>query len=208
MKGITLDDAAYARLKAWKRGQKESFSHVVKRIVPEPWTLGDFLNFIEANDTVHLPANEVMDASANSRTTIKSDPWNLIADTSFLVGLWRGQAWAQSFARANSSRALGLPWIVQGEFWRGALRAGHDPEKARNFLSIGVSLNDAEPIVPSYAWICATLQDSPEYRAISQNDPWIAAVAMTFALPLVTKNLRHFGHIKGLKVEPLQAHHS
>jgi len=76
MKTITLDEAAYTRLKVWKRGPKESFSHVVKRIVPEPGTLGAFLNFIEANDTAHLPGNEVMDASANSRPAKKADPWN------------------------------------------------------------------------------------------------------------------------------------
>jgi len=127
----------------------------------------------------------------------------LIADTSFLVGLWRGQAWAQSFARANASRSLGLPWIVQGEFWHGAIRAGHDPGKVRDFLLIGVSLNDAEPVVPAYARICAALQASPGYRTIGQNDLWIAAVAVTFALPLVTKNLRHFDHIEGLRVEAL-----
>ena len=76
MKTITLDDEAYARLKVWKRSQKESFSHVVKRIVPEPGTLGAFLNFIEANDTAHLPGNEVMDASVNDRPGKKSDPWS------------------------------------------------------------------------------------------------------------------------------------
>lgn len=76
MKTITLDDAAYARLKVWKRGPKESFSHVVKRIVPEPGTLGAFLNFIEANGTAHLPGNEVLDASVNTRSTKKSNPWN------------------------------------------------------------------------------------------------------------------------------------
>ncbi len=76
MKTITLDDVAYARLKVWKRSQKESFSHVVKRIVPEPGTLGAFLNFIEANDTAHLPGNEMMDASVNDRPGEKSDPWS------------------------------------------------------------------------------------------------------------------------------------
>lgn len=128
----------------------------------------------------------------------------LIADTSFLVGLWRGQPAAQSFAKANTSRSLGLPWIVQGEFWHGAMRAGHDPEKVRNFLSIGVPLNDVEPVIPVYARICAALQNSEVYRDIGQNDLWIAAVAIAFAKPLVTKNLRHFGQIEGLRVEALQ----
>lgn len=76
MKTITLDDEAYARLKVWKRDSKESFSHVVKRIIPEPGTLGAFLTFIEANDTAHLPGNEVMDAAVNTRSAKKADPWN------------------------------------------------------------------------------------------------------------------------------------
>lgn len=129
---------------------------------------------------------------------------DLIADTSFLVGLWRGQSWAQSFAEANASRSLGLPWVVQGEFWHGAVRAGHDPEKVRNFLLIGIPLNDVIPVVPVYARVCASLQDSRIYRSIGQNDLWIAAVAIAFAKPLVTKNIRHFGQIEGLRVEALQ----
>lgn len=65
-------------------------------------------------------------------------------------------------------------------------------------------MNDTEPVVPCYARICAALQDSPAYRSIGQNDLWIAAVAVAFALPLVTKNLRHFSHIEGLRIEALQ----
>ena len=38
MKTVTLDEIAYARLKAWKRGGRESFSSVIKRLVPEPGT--------------------------------------------------------------------------------------------------------------------------------------------------------------------------
>ena len=93
---------------------------------------------------------------------------------------------------------------MQGEFWHGAIRAGHDPERVRNFLSIGILLNDAEPVIPFYARICASLQDSPGYRSIGQNDLWIAAVAIAFAVPVVTKNLRHFDQIEGLRVEALQ----
>ncbi len=128
---------------------------------------------------------------------------DLIADTSFLVGLWRGHPWAQSFARRNSSKSLGLPWIVLGEFWHGALCAGHDQEKVRDFLAIGVPISDVDPVIPVYARVCAALKDSPVYRNIGQNDLWIAAVAIAHARPLVTGNLRHFGGIEGLRVEPL-----
>jgi predicted CopG family antitoxin len=40
MKTITLSDAAYERLKAWKSGG-ESFSQVVLRVVPKRGTFGD-----------------------------------------------------------------------------------------------------------------------------------------------------------------------
>lgn len=45
-----------------------------------------------------------------------------IADTSFLIGLWRNQPWAASYAGRNSAKSLGIPWIVVGEFKHGAVR--------------------------------------------------------------------------------------
>jgi predicted CopG family antitoxin len=40
MKTITLSEAAYERLKAWKTGE-DSFSQVVLRMVPKRGTFGD-----------------------------------------------------------------------------------------------------------------------------------------------------------------------
>ena len=75
MKTITLDDVAYERLKAWKKGRGESFSSVVKRVIPEPGTLGAFLGFAEVNQTQALAANEVMEQSVEERSPAKEDPW-------------------------------------------------------------------------------------------------------------------------------------
>jgi len=75
MKTITLDDLAYERLKVWKRSPKESFSHVVKRLVPEPGTLRAFLNFAEANGTAHLPENSKLEETVEDRSPVKADPW-------------------------------------------------------------------------------------------------------------------------------------
>ena len=129
---------------------------------------------------------------------------DLIADTSYLVGLWRGQTWATNYAMANATRTLGLPWIVLGEFWHGSIAAGHDAKDVQEFLSIGVQLVDPAPVVQHYASICAELSGRQEYRSIGQNDLWIAAVALAHAKPLVSRNRRHFGLIGGLKVEALQ----
>jgi predicted nucleic acid-binding protein len=124
----------------------------------------------------------------------------LIADTTFLIGLWRQQDWARVFASKNPSFSVAIPWVVLGEFWHGAVRAGHDPEAVRRFLSLGLPLNDTETVVPVYAKICAALQDRGVYRKIGQNDLWIAATAVAFDKPLVSRNRRHFEEIEGLQL--------
>ena len=128
---------------------------------------------------------------------------DLIADTTFLVGLWRRQPWAVGFASTNAGKSLGLPWVVLGEFWHGAMRAGHDPALVRGFLAVGLPILDPEPVIPAYARICATVQETPEYRNIGQNDLWIAAICVAFAKPLVTRNIRHFTIIPDLRVAAL-----
>jgi predicted CopG family antitoxin len=75
MKTITLDEIAYARLKAWKRGSKESFSQVVKRLLPEPGTLASFVNFTETRQTATLPGNQLMEMAIEQRSSSKSEPW-------------------------------------------------------------------------------------------------------------------------------------
>ena len=76
MKTITLDEVAYNRLKAWKKGSKESFSSVVKRVIPEPGTLGAFLNFLETSGNSDFERDEIMEAAINERPNMKEDPWN------------------------------------------------------------------------------------------------------------------------------------
>jgi len=127
---------------------------------------------------------------------------DLIADTSFLVGLWRKQDWARRFASLHSGEVLGIPWVVLGEFWHGARRAGHDVSEVERFLSLGLPLMDAKSAISHYAGVCADLQnrDSGTYGRIGQNDLWIAATACAHDLPLVTRNQRHFGEIPGLKI--------
>ena len=125
---------------------------------------------------------------------------DLIADTTFLVGLWRGQPWASSFARSHLEMRIGLPWVVLGEFWHGAVRAGHDPSTVSEFLALGIPILETEPTIQAYAHLCANLQDTLGYKQIGQNDLWIAAVSIASALPLVTRNELHFQQIKGLQL--------
>ena len=75
MKTITLDDIAYERLKAWKKGKRESFSSVVKRVIPEPGSLGAFLSFSELNQTQALAGNDLMEQAVEDRSPVKEDAW-------------------------------------------------------------------------------------------------------------------------------------
>jgi len=130
---------------------------------------------------------------------------DLIADTTFLIGLWRSQPWAADFAVAHRSSVLGIPWVVLGEFWHGAMRAGHSEEEVERFLSLGLPLLDPSSVLRVYARTCATLQNQNPavYRSIGQNDLWIAAVAIHEGLPLISRNRRHFDKIVGLEIMAL-----
>ena len=75
MKTITLDDAAYNRLKAWKKNSSESFSTVVKRLVPEAGSLGAFLAFVERRGMDRMPGNDAMQQAVEDRLVNKNDPW-------------------------------------------------------------------------------------------------------------------------------------
>lgn len=74
MKTITLAEVAYERLMARKRGRNESFSSVVKRIIPEPGSLSAFLTFSEAHQTQSLVGNEIMGQAVEERSFAKEDP--------------------------------------------------------------------------------------------------------------------------------------
>jgi predicted nucleic acid-binding protein len=71
------------------------------------------------------------------------------------------------------------------------------------FLNLGLPIWDSAPVVPHYASVCCQVQESGFYQAMGQNDLWIAAIAIAQALPLVTKNRRHFDKISGLRLEVL-----
>jgi predicted CopG family antitoxin len=75
MKTITLDDVAYNRLKAWKKGTSESFSSVVKRVIPEPGSLGSLLAFVETRGTSRRSGNDIMEQAVENRSSVKTDPW-------------------------------------------------------------------------------------------------------------------------------------
>lgn len=124
-----------------------------------------------------------------------------IVDTSYLVGLWRRQAWALKQAREEPKAQLGLCWVVYGEFLHGARRAGYAEGLVTGFLEIGLPIVEAGSHVGAYADICCALQESGRYGEVGQNDMWIGAVARTWGKPVLSRNRRHFSAMPGVEVK-------
>ena len=74
MKTITLDDEAYSRLRSWKRSPGDSFSKVVKRVVPLAGILEAMLQFAQQR-TVHPAKDDVLEATVESRSPHKEAAW-------------------------------------------------------------------------------------------------------------------------------------
>ncbi len=75
MKTITLDDDAYERLKSWKRQGGDSFSAVVKRVVPRAGTLEAMARFAVARAGVDKGRDDLLESAIASRTSAKHEPW-------------------------------------------------------------------------------------------------------------------------------------
>jgi predicted CopG family antitoxin len=75
MKTITLDEDAYERLKSWKRLRGDSFSAVVKRVVPRAGTLSAMASFAENRAPSVEGRDELLESTVGSRSAAKHDPW-------------------------------------------------------------------------------------------------------------------------------------
>jgi predicted CopG family antitoxin len=75
MKTITLDEEAYHRLKSWKNGTTDSFSSVVKRVIPARGTLGSLVSFVQTKQTGLCAGNALLEEAVENRTSVKENPW-------------------------------------------------------------------------------------------------------------------------------------
>lgn len=128
---------------------------------------------------------------------------DFIADTGFLIDLWREAARpaaASRFAQAHADRQVGICWVVAGEFLSGALAAHHDAQTITAFLVRYPVIYSNGHIVREYAALFADLKQ--RNQLIGPNDLWIAACARALDLPLLTANVDEFGRVPGLNVVP------
>ena len=126
---------------------------------------------------------------------------DILADTGFLIDLWREQERpgpAARFAAAHSDYAVGICWIVAGEFLCGSVLAGQDRDKIASFIDRYPIAHSDTATIRHYADLYAALRK--QNSMIGPNDLWIAACALARGLPLVTRNVEEFRRVPKLSV--------
>lgn len=100
--------------------------------------------------------------------------------------------------RSPSDATIGLPWVAKGEFLRGALLVGHDAA-ADAFLLSFPTIWPNERTLHVYAAVYRDLRRGN--ALIGPNDLWIAALALEWNLPLLTRNAVEYSRVPKLRVE-------
>ncbi len=123
-----------------------------------------------------------------------------LSDTSFLIGRWRNRAAGpeQRFIEAHPDAAIVIPWLVKGEFLRGAVLAGHSADMVAGFLERYRVLWPTERTLQLYAETWTAL--ARNHQMIGVHDLWIAVSALEHDLPVLTRNATEFNRVPNLKV--------
>lgn len=126
----------------------------------------------------------------------------LIVETTFLIDLEREHdrgrlGPAIGFLEANEHARLYLPFTVAGEMAAGmSLR---DRARWESFLAPFFVLPSTPDVSWHYGQAYRHLRDNG--ALIGANDLWIAATALAYGMPLVTRNVAHFRRVPGVVVE-------
>lgn len=126
---------------------------------------------------------------------------DFLTDTTFLIDIWREHgkpSAALRFVEQHEDAVVGLPWVVKGEFLRGASLAGHGEKAVSNFLDAFIVTWPTELTLTHYASIYTQLKK--QNTMIGPNDLWIAACAMEKQLPLLTRNSKEFRRVVDIQV--------
>ncbi len=125
----------------------------------------------------------------------------LILETSFLVDLEREliadrPGLAQIFLESHQAQKLHITFTIAGE-----LAAGPRMNERARWNEL-VSPFEVLPCTPEVSWrygrLYRYLRDNG--LLIDANDLWIAATALAFGMPVVTRNKRHFARVPELDV--------
>jgi predicted nucleic acid-binding protein len=111
-----------------------------------------------------------------------------LLDTNFLISRWR--------EGRNSPAAK---WLRDNADLAGAAVAGHQPGAVRAFLDRFPAIWPDNTTLDIYATQFARLRAANTLPG--PHDLWIAATALQFGIPLVTRNTAQFARIEGIRLE-------
>jgi predicted nucleic acid-binding protein len=127
----------------------------------------------------------------------------LILETTFLIDLEREERRrtpgpAVSFLEDHAEARLYLPFTVAGELAAGL--SMRDRPRWEAFLAPLFVLNSTPDVCWHYGRAYRHLHDTG--ALIGTNDLWIAATALAYDLPVLTRNVEHFRRVPGVEVQP------
>src|SRR5829696_8602720 len=124
-----------------------------------------------------------------------------LVDADWLIDAAIGRPVAVRTLDRLSSDGLSVSVIAVAEVYEGAFRTPH-PEATlaafREFLGVYAHLPLTDRIIERFARVRAALRR--QGQLIPDMDLFIAATALEADLILLTRNVRHFGRIAGLKL--------
>lgn len=125
----------------------------------------------------------------------------LILETTFLIDLQREVGRkrvgpAEKFLEDHSNFLLYITFTIAGELAAGI--SMRDRSKWEDFLKPFYVLPWTTDVSWEYGGTYRYLSENG--LLIGSNDLWIAATALVFQIPLVTRNLRHYQRVPGLKL--------
>lgn len=131
--------------------------------------------------------------------------WVLL-DTNVVLYLLpsRPHTYAKLYRPHIEHKCVAISFVTVGELYALAERNKWGPARVLGLeahLASSVVVPYDVEICRSYAWL-KTHQKTPlgSVRVIDNNDLWIAACAVTYEMPLITHNRRHFEGIPGLNI--------
>jgi predicted nucleic acid-binding protein len=127
---------------------------------------------------------------------------SLILETSFLIDLEREHSGgtpgpAVVFLEGHEDARLYLTFTVAGELAAGSSLAARGKWEA--FLGPFFVLQSNADVCWEYGRSYRYLEENG--RMIGGNDLWIAATALAYRMPVVTRNVEHYKRVPGLEVE-------
>lgn len=120
-----------------------------------------------------------------------------LLDTNIVIGLFKDD---EGIKMGMSSGAVYLPVVAVAELYFGAARSGRPVANRAlvdDFISGLVVINCDLEVARAYGLLKSVLR--AQGTPIPENDIWIAAIASTHQLPLVTRD-KHFLKIPGLEL--------